>query len=195
LSWKLALNLENNPSDLKKTMESYELERKSIAQQTSDLSMVNFHKVLNVSKLIGMDMKNMQMLLGVLRASEAPQFLQKSVFRAGISLGQRLPSILFNSDSTLTRTRSLISSGGALPLSFPGQDLGQKYLDASSHFSSSDPFTYTNSISPGGRYPHRWISHSTSTLDLISQSSAPFTSPRYLELDSYRIRPDGHIVV
>jgi 2-polyprenyl-6-methoxyphenol hydroxylase-like FAD-dependent oxidoreductase len=213
LSWKLATSLKSDgnfcPDLLKKTLHSYESERKSISLETSRLSMVNFNKVLNVSRTIGMNMKSMNLLLNGLRLSHAPLSLQNNIFSIASSIGRKLPSLL-NSQNQASK---LISSGGGLALLFPGQDLGQIYNGSSSHI-SPDPFSYSPRVTRGARFPHYWISRDLSTLDVISRSSAPYSPPKHtlftrtpnsiyslpaqvLEYDtsirSVLVRPDGHV--
>lgn len=74
LAWKLAAVLNNTASP--KLLDSYQAERKPVAQANTDLSVANWHEAVKVPKVLGLDPRAANLLNAVV-GSEPMSLLPK----------------------------------------------------------------------------------------------------------------------
>lgn len=179
LAWKLAMlnfRCEGKPTTEKllELGKSYEEERKPIARETLDLSLLNYDSVIRISNALGLNISAAKFAQHASCFLPLPETMRGRFFKSIMAIGKS--QLNFVSQATFDRVSKMISEGAGLPLLFMGQDFGFAYENGCGKGSlTSDPFTYTEILKPGHRFPHRWITNnSTSTgssLDLFGSKA------------------------
>ncbi|DBA95796.1 TPA: hypothetical protein ACH3X1_001346 [Trebouxia sp. C0004] len=129
LAWKLAAVLNNTASP--KLLNSYQAERKPVAQANTDLSVANWHEAVKVPKVLGLDPRAANLLNAVV-GSGPMSLLPKGFGRAALDFGLAAGLSVSGLYGPLKQSRerqlsSIFASGQTLRLQFPKEDLGFVY--------------------------------------------------------------------
>ncbi|KAA6420769.1 MAG: hypothetical protein FRX49_09346 [Trebouxia sp. A1-2] len=129
LAWKLAAVLNNTASP--KLLDSYQAERKPVAQANTDLSVANWHEAVKVPKVLGLDPRAANLLNAVV-GSGPMSLLPKGFGRAALDFGLAAGLSVSGLYGPLKQWRqhqlsSIFASGQTLRLQFPKEDLGFVY--------------------------------------------------------------------
>ncbi|KAL9182180.1 hypothetical protein ACHAXT_012832 [Thalassiosira profunda] len=173
LAWRLALALNretNEPSSFGNNLLSkYDEERRPVASQNAALSVRNYQRTLRLAKACYLDAQHPQLLISMLGAppmSFLPLEARQDMFRrlvnvAMMPLGSLVSSSRsFHAEHIEKNVRSILESGGSLPLVFPRYELGFSYsIDAASAGEISDDGAgdtagYVPRLEVGHRMPH-----------------------------------------
>lgn len=171
LAWRLAVlyhqKNENESGDFKyehmrKSMETYERERRPVAINNAKLSIKNFTKTLDVASCLGLNhihakiltkiMENPPInLLPISMRKEAFQGLMRTAMAPLKSLARE--GNLYG-DVIATKLKSLLRRGGGLPLLFPRYELGFNYDEYDLQHGTLDTSAYDQKLAFGHRLPH-----------------------------------------
>ncbi|KAK7280888.1 hypothetical protein RIF29_08444 [Crotalaria pallida] len=198
LAWKIASVIKGIvPSSM---LNTYELERKSIALFNTNLSLENFRAAMSVPAALGLDPTiantvHKFVINGI--GSILPSGLQKVALDGIFAIGRaQLSESVLNErnplgSSRLAKLRKIFEEGKSLQLQFPAEDLGFRYLQGAivpdSDNAESPPEIptgrrrdYIPSTHPGSRLPHMFVrpnpknEETVSTLDLVSGDKIEF---------------------
>ena len=121
LAHKLAWALQNDDFE---SLETYDKERRPIAELTAEFAMKNYYKQVKISDQMNLSKENLELYQSVV-SSAVPSFLQRSVFQTGISIGLNVAALTLDH----SHIQKLISSDNAntIRLMFPNLDFNQTY--------------------------------------------------------------------
>ncbi|KDO81996.1 hypothetical protein CISIN_1g0050561mg, partial [Citrus sinensis] len=200
LAWKIASVLKDiAPASI---LNTYETERKPIAEFNTALSVQNFRAAMEVPSALGLDptiANSVHQLINRVAGSVLPSVLQKALLEGIFKVGRaQLSESLLNESnplgsSRLAKLRHIFEEGKSLQLQFPAEDLGFRYLkgalvpDSNCEVGAPEAPTghrrdFVPSANPGSRLPHmnvRVLStvrnrEIISTLDLVSGDKVEF---------------------
>eukprot|EP00596_Hydrurales_sp_CCMP1899_P000793 CAMPEP_0119044178 /NCGR_PEP_ID=MMETSP1177-20130426/29244_1 /TAXON_ID=2985 /ORGANISM="Ochromonas sp, Strain CCMP1899" /LENGTH=547 /DNA_ID=CAMNT_0007013807 /DNA_START=399 /DNA_END=2039 /DNA_ORIENTATION=- len=130
LGWKLALVISGKAD--KRLLETYERERKPIAEQNTALSLQNYEKSASVARMLGVDPRLAKIAIGTATAVDfVPLSIRKvainSIFDVGLSTLSMLkkPSLL--GDIRVNMVQRMVDKKASLPLIFPNEDINFEY--------------------------------------------------------------------
>jgi 2-polyprenyl-6-methoxyphenol hydroxylase-like FAD-dependent oxidoreductase len=171
LAWKLALSM--NGASGKQLLNTYEYERKPIAEANMRLSVQNFHETLEVARVMGLDYNLANNISNTLSSQSLEWFPTQlrrralmTIFNTGRVAGSALGYL------RKSRLKQLFEAGETLRLQYPKEDLGFVYgsRNAAIGATLSHPNAikksmsmdlpknrdapYLPSLVPGGRLPH-----------------------------------------
>ncbi|KAL7482763.1 hypothetical protein ACHAW6_008418 [Cyclotella cf. meneghiniana] len=148
----------------------YERDRRPIATQNAALSVRNYQRTLRIARACYLDAQHPQLLMAMLGAppmSFLPLQARKDIFRRLVRIAMMpLGSLLsksnsvnhsFHANRVERNVRSILESGGSLPLVFPSYELGFSYNSSVSDGQSKvldDSAEYYPRIRVGHRFPH-----------------------------------------
>ena len=223
IAWRIALALRcrhiegNDTAGLALTatniLSRYEQERQPIATQNAALSVRNYQRTLRIAKACYLDAQHPQLLTSMLSSppmSMLPLSTRQEMFRrlvhiAMMPLGSLCPAKRSSSSPGHSfhvhhiekNVRSILDSGGSLPLVFPRYELGFSY-DSSALLmngsTSGDTEGYVPRLKEGHRMPHVLVkvlssSHSGgndakgtrqfSLTDISSYTRQSYSSPQF----------------
>ncbi|KAL3790414.1 hypothetical protein HJC23_013586 [Cyclotella cryptica] len=153
-------------------LDIYEKDRRPIATQNAALSVRNYQRTLRIAKACYLDAQHPQLLMSMLGSppmSFLPLEARRDVFRRLVRVAMMpLGSLLsesgggnhsFHASHVERNVRSILESGGSLPLVFPSYELGFRYNllandGKSSRESLDDSAGYHPTIRVGHRFPH-----------------------------------------
>lgn len=195
LAWRLAgiLRGDLDPSSLN----AYSFERRAIAQQNTELSLVNYEKTAHLASLLGVDPDLGKKILQ-LTSSVVPKAFQKTAIQGILNTGRAPLATLSSSSNLYGRQRVAsfqrrIAEGGDLALLFPLQDVGYRYPQRRGgppHVRTALP----EWLLPGRRVPHAWMALEdrllVSTAHVPSILSALRNTPTFVVL-SHPSSKDG----
>lgn len=129
LAWKLAAVLNNTASPM--LLDSYQAERKPVAQANTDLSVANWHEAVKVPKALGLDPRAANLLKAVV-GSGPMSLLPEGFGRAALDFGLAAGLSVSGLYGPLKQWRerqlsSIFASRQTLRLQFPKEDLGFVY--------------------------------------------------------------------
>lgn len=158
LAWRLAGIVQGTMEP--NSLDSYNFERRAIAQQNTELSLINYEKTAHLASLLGVDPDLGKKILQ-LASSMVPKAFQKTAIQTILTAG-RAPLASLSSNSNLygrqraASFRRRIAEGGDLSLLFPVQDVGYRYPRR-----QSGPPRLTIAapewLTVGRRVPHAWM--------------------------------------
>jgi len=181
LVWKLAATLKHQaPADL---LASYELERKPVAQRNCDTSANNFHKMTEVTDVLGLDASKAH-IPARLRSSALFRFLPRSMADALLKfltwpiVRKVEAAYAENADGQATRARVQMAIDNQIEhFDMLGAELGYVYRDgcavdpAARKTRDNTVRDYTPDAAAGARLPHVAFEKdgdAMTTLDVIS---------------------------
>jgi hypothetical protein len=131
LAWKLAWAY-TNEHPIQNVLESYEQERRSIAQQNAALSLRNYQRLLEVTKSCYLNEQHPTILTKVLDHSPLPLAARQGIFRTSLQAALFPLSWLAQPNSLYTlhirsNLERILRAGAGLPLLFPEYELGFSY--------------------------------------------------------------------
>jgi len=182
LAWKLAsvINGDSNVAILN----SYDAERRPIAQLNTKLSVENFGRTLATTRCVGVDPNIVDKIVQSMNLFPIPFEAQRLIVNSALATGKKtLSSLSWASgkesfDPRIIALRRYVASGKSLPLIFSENDIGFVYrkglgsdinhssLDASPTVSPKYNYSdsaYVSGLSAGGRIPHAWISQDSNS--------------------------------
>ena len=148
-------------------LSKYESERKPVATQNAALSVRNYQRTLRIAKACYLDAQHPQLLTAML--SSPPMSLlaietRQEMFRKLVQVAMMpLGSLCskhseggksLHADHIEKNVRSILESGGSLPLVFPRYELGFSYDNVATSNESSDTAGYVPRLRVGHRMPH-----------------------------------------
>lgn len=210
LAWRLAFLLRSsNYHNAKCILTKYESDRKPIASQNAALSVRNFIRTLRIAKACYLDAQHPALLttmLGSPPMNLLPLEMRQDMFRRLVSVAMMPLASLNSSGASLhanhieRNVRSILESGGSLPLVFPKYEIGFSYED-DKHATQSmkakddddnDTSGYYPRIKVGHRLPHvivevmrSSISHTRNdwlVLETITHQAETNTDPLFITL-------------
>jgi 2-polyprenyl-6-methoxyphenol hydroxylase-like FAD-dependent oxidoreductase len=217
LAWKLARALKNTDrnraANVRDLLETYDAERRPVAERYLELSKQNFDRSLAVPGAIGLDWQAARWLDRFVRILPTPHFVRRRVFDLGLRVGLAQVKLM-NSDNWVSAIRRKdlhkIFSDPAriLQMRFPRQDLGVVYPNGwleglvETDFYRSEGVEYTPAWILGARLPHFCIhaprgddSLRISSLDLPAIGAGKVDGPVYVLLvfdsDADAVRKDA----
>ena len=174
LVWKLAVALEAHISAdrIEALLDSYELERRPVAQRNCDVSKRNNDKMVEVVRAVGLDPTKAGLLAKVMNAwlvRRLPRPVRDGVYRILTAPVRRVLRAAENDEDIRRRVAAAIENQRE-HFSSLGLDLGYVYregcavADGAAHTPDSDVATYTEVIAPGARFPQRALTDSEAGL-------------------------------
>ena len=161
LAWKLAECHHSSERNVEDALQSYETERKPVAQQNAALSVRNYQRLLQVTESCYLNEKHPNLLVRVLESSPLPlagkQALFRSLFHAALLPLSFLGS---NPDSLYAKhirsnLQKVLREGSGLPLLFPRHELGFQYgAPPSVHHWKQDTVPVPPELAAGMLFPH-----------------------------------------
>jgi len=183
LVWKLAavINHDLGVEPRERLLDSYEIERKPVAQRNTDASNLNNQKMMEVFEALGLDPSKANLLPKIMNSfliRYLPQHLKQSIKELLLRPARALIAAAAADDQEGERIRDRISKAVENQeehFNTLGLDLGYVYkkgvVSSDAAFTpESDVMTYTPSFTAGARLPHRAIERGgrlASTLDLV----------------------------
>ncbi|XP_024524875.1 uncharacterized protein LOC9654414 [Selaginella moellendorffii] len=198
LAWKLAAVLNSMaPPTL---LETYETERRPIAEANTALSVENFKAAMSIPSALGLDPSYARMVHETINStvgSILPKSLQSQVLDGIFSVGRaQVASVFLNrynpvAQARISHVKKILEQGKSLQLQFPAEDLLFRYTNGAlvpednvEESSRERQREYVPLSVPGVRLPHMKIKvlHGgspgsediSSTLDLIHPSRLEF---------------------
>lgn len=196
LAWKLALAIhdteggEQGDKERSSTLDSYERERRPVAKYNADLSLHNFERSLRVPRALGLDAEQAKAMAQLACTSNLP-VVPKAMFEMLLSLGRRPLKALEEpgqpyGSNCLAKARKVLQDGAGLPLLFPHEDLGFRYIleenegKALGQAHMEEPTAVAEDLGTivrGRRMPHIWLEYldkvTGATLSRISTTDLP----------------------
>ena len=172
LAWRLALLLlhrdrVSTSSELALTeniLSKYEQERKPVATQNAALSVRNYQRTLRIAKACYLDAQHPQLLTSMLSSppmNMLPLDVRQKMFRRLVQVAMMPLGSLCSESQSLhadhieKNIKSILESGGSLPLVFPRFELGFSYNTNETPISNdSDTAGYIPRLKVGHRMPH-----------------------------------------
>lgn len=214
IAWRLALQLyrermvRDTDSDASDTtisnsvLAKYESDRKPIATQNAALSVRNYQRTLRIAKACYLDAQHPQLLMKMLDSPpvnflplEARQDMFRRLVRvammplASLLKGSEGSQYAFHANHVERNVRSILKSGGSLPLVFPRYELGFSYdTSEKTECATNDTAGYYPRIRVGHRMPHvnvevitsshgkRWSSMKLPDNEQLNETSTTFIS-------------------
>ncbi len=194
LVWKLAVALRQSceVGEMDALLDSYELERKPVAQKNCDVSKRNSDKMGEVVRAIGLDPKKAGHLAKMMNSSlvkRLPRGFRTLVFKVLVAPLRRVLTKAVEDDEVQSRVASAIAAQKEHFASI-GLDLGYVYRDGSAvvdaqHTPESEVATYAECLSPGARVPQRQVAGEKKLLhDYLDYDS-------FLLLSDHDVMPEG----
>ena len=169
LVWKLATALQDEaPAEqIEALLESYEGERRPVAQRNCDVSKRNNEKMTEVVRALGLDPSKAGLLAKTMNSRLVkllPQSMQEKVYSA---LTRPVSSLLLEAEGSDDKGRAIRERVAAAienqreHFSSLGLDLGYVYRDGcavtagAAETQGSEVSTYVETVGPGARFPHR----------------------------------------
>ena len=169
LAWKLAQVLQKGGDE--RLLDTYEVERKPVAERNAAESFENFERIFDVVNGIGLDPDGAEKAAR-LRGSNLlrllPGFLQKGVMNALNKLVRGRIRKTLSEASQVTKLRATIQD--QVPhFDRIGLDLGYVYespaiISDGSRTAPTEVTKYTPSCQPGARFPHIWLAPETGSI-------------------------------
>ncbi|CAB9498094.1 dichlorophenol 6-monooxygenase [Seminavis robusta] len=167
LAWKLAW-AHHNPHKTRDVLaeigQSYQAERRPVAQANAALSVRNYNRLLEVTKACYLSEQHPALLIKGLEVSMMPLEAQRQVFQRLFDTATWTLSSLGDLNHPYTQhlrrnIRRILAQGGGLPLLFPRAELGFGYDSSNRDRSSgqpkeSDTMGFTPQIQVGHLFPH-----------------------------------------
>jgi len=127
---------DDNDERLSALLKAYENDRRPIAQQNAALSMRNYNRLLDVVKGCYLEERHPALLARVLNKSPLPLAARRTVFRSLLKAALHPLSWLSSPTTTAyyarrvrSNIRTILRSGGGLPLLFPKHELAFSYYN------------------------------------------------------------------
>ncbi len=185
LVWKLAVALKGEVAadQVETLLESYELERKPVAQRNCDVSRRNNAKMTEVVEALGLDPSRAGVLARVMNSRLVkllPESLQQTVYRIATRPVKNILSDAIADDSNGTQIRERVASAIANQrehFGSQGLDLGYVYRAGSVVDSSaadtpgSEVTTYNEVVGAGARFPQRKLDNGASLHDELDYAT------------------------
>ena len=204
LAWKLARALggerRGRRAAARELLESYDAERRPVAEKYLEISIENFKKTVAVSSAIGLDWQAAKWLDRLTRMLPAPNFVRRRVFNLGMRIGLAQLKLL-DSDNLVGNIRRkdlakiFSDPSHTLQMRFPRQDLGVVYTrgwmegTVETDFYRTDAFDLEPDLVNGARLPHFWLNPAKdggtvrhSSLDLPMLASPGHAEPVHVLL-------------
>ncbi|MEM7281508.1 MAG: FAD-dependent monooxygenase [Pseudomonadota bacterium] len=231
LVWKLAVALKGEiPEDqVKSLLESYELERRPVAQRNCDVSKRNNDKMIEVILALGLDPSKTHLLHKVMNSVAVrllPEFMQRGIFN---QLTRPVRALLSDAEGDHSEGEAIRGRVAEAidnqreHFSSIGLDLGYVYREGvavsneAKETPESEVSSYTESVGPGARLPHRVLADGMRLHDKLDyRGFTVFQTDDAMipELDSFGmeksvesidgailgshkwvlVRPDGHVM-
>ena len=192
LMWKLALALqlgqEDRPEIVAPLLNSYEEERRSVAENCIETSLKNYHITMTVPAAIGLEPGAVKFLDLAVRWTPLPGFLRRKIFDTALRIGLAQVKLL-DKDNIVANIRrqdleAIFSDPEkTLSMRFPQLDLGSIYrsgfLEKSKETETDtvDSPGFSPKLAVGQRLPHFWLADSGgkqnqnfSSLDLTARA-------------------------
>jgi len=169
LAWRLAFLLQHSSNHCmaNSILAKYESDRKPIATQNAALSVRNYNRTLRIAKACYLDAQHPALLTTVLGSppmSLLPLETRQDMFRRLVRVAMMPLSSLASLKSSLhanhieRNVRSILESGGSLPLVFPKYEIGFSYehdaAQSKKEDASDDTKGYYPRMKVGHRLPH-----------------------------------------
>ncbi|KAM3572825.1 hypothetical protein VYU27_005184 [Nannochloropsis oceanica] len=157
LAWKLALVLNGHVNET--FLDTYETERRPVAEHNANLSMRNYTRSLRMPRALGLDAEEAKSLSQT--AAAIPMPAPKGFLTSLLALGRRPLRSLEEAGqpygaACLAKARKILQDGAGLPLLFPQDDLGFQYPPRG-HLIGEDKYKSLALIRVGCRLPHIWL--------------------------------------
>jgi 2,4-dichlorophenol 6-monooxygenase len=181
LAWKLAWVMKGRASA--ELLQTYEIERKPVAQMNCDHSVQNFVRMDELLQPVGMDLARMRRIGPLIQSKWSgmlPRTLRYRLLRCATAWGLRRLARFEATNSRGAAAREMFIRKIPSQRShyhFLGIDLGFQYQSAAIAGDVGNPRAHCPSISeyqpttlPGARLPHCWVEHRNdiiSTHDLV----------------------------
>ena len=192
LMWKLALALqlgrEDRPKIVAPLLDSYEEERRSVAENCIETSLKNYHITTTVPAAIGLEPGAVKLLDLAVRWTPLPGFLRRKIFDTALRIGLAQVKLLKKDNIVANIRRQDLEAifsdpKKTLSMRFPQLDLGSVYrsgfLEKSKETETDtvDSACFSPRLTAGQRLPHFWLADSGgkqnqkfSSLDLTARA-------------------------
>jgi 2,4-dichlorophenol 6-monooxygenase len=172
LMWKLALALqlgkEDRPEIVAPLLDSYEEERRPVAESCIETSLKNYHITTTVPAAIGLEPGAVKLLDLAVRWTPLPGFLRRKIFDTALRIGLAQVKLLKKDNIVANIRRQDLEAifsdpKKTLSMRFPQLDLGSVYTKGFLEGSTpaENEFSDTNGFIPklivGQRLPHFWL--------------------------------------
>ena len=222
LAWKLAYFYhcsDDEKTSLQTILQSYENDRRPIAQENAALSVRNYQRLLQVTSSCYLNEKHPNLLVKILDQSPLPMAAKQTLFRSLFQAALRPLSWLGGSQSNSiyathirNNIRQVLRTGAGLPLLFPRFELGFQYGKAQSsqsekkqkHHWRKDTLPVAPEIAIGKLLPHTSASVCSNVScypnlrflapNVISTSNLPAQVSRDKQAPSFVLLVNGHQV-
>ena len=180
LIWKLALalqvNKKNQPKIVAALLDSYEEERRSVAEHCIATSIENYHLTTAVPEAIGLDPQAAKLLDLAVRWTPLPGFFRRKIFDTALRIGLAQVKLLGKDNIVSTIRRKDLSKlfsdpRKTLAMRFPQLDLGSVYekglieSTTSLKTQAEDTDYFRPELSVGKRLPHFWLQDPKNRVD------------------------------
>ncbi|KAG1678055.1 hypothetical protein FOA52_000851 [Chlamydomonas sp. UWO 241] len=194
LGWKLATVLHGRAGE--GLLDSYEAERKPIAEANTRLSVANYDAALAVPRALGLDPRAAALAASAVAAVPLPRAMGSFLLEGALSMGRGLAAARLGGPLGAWRSSALdavFASGASLRLQFPREDLGFVYVSsgavaaeagaagvagaagaapgAAAPAADTRGEPYVPSSAPGCRLPHCWLADRAERLQLEAPGS------------------------
>lgn len=172
ISWKLAAVLRGKAhNDL---LETYEQERRPVAEKNCQESLDNYNKMFDVVKVLGMSKDGLEQLARLKKAfSWLPRSWQKTLHKVLMIPAYRMLA-KFDRNPEAQRKMKKVIDEQAPHFDRIGLDIGYIYQEGALVSDNSEPIpqevsSYTPTAQPGARFPHIWLDkdHTLSSHDIF----------------------------
>ena len=190
LAWKIAAfrsrrqqQRNGHQVDLRELLQSYEQERRPIAQQNAALSIRNYRRLLEVTKQLYLNEQHPALLTKMLDNSPLPLPARQAIFRSLLQTALYPLSWLNKSGDSLYRRhiqsnlRQILKTGAGLPLLFPKFEIGFCYDSMKKKGESSDDSGSSSGPSSPSLRENDWRSDTWANVT-ASGSGRPFAARR-----------------
>jgi 2-polyprenyl-6-methoxyphenol hydroxylase-like FAD-dependent oxidoreductase len=169
LAWKVAWAFHNNRLKDRSVracvLQSYQRDRRPVAQENAALSVRNYQRLLHVTKSLYLDDRHPVLLKAILDQSPLPFEMRQSVFRSLFKMALYPFSWIDDPESQYAKhvrrnLRRILRTGAGLPLLFPKFEIGFAYSAAGTMVeegvasSVNDTLAHAPSLEVGGLLPH-----------------------------------------
>jgi hypothetical protein len=190
--WKLALALqlgkEDRPEIVAPLLDSYEEERRSVAESCIETSLKNYHITTTVPAAIGLEPGAVKLLDLAVRWTPLPGFLRRKIFDTALRIGLAQVKLLKKDNIVANIRRQDLEAifsdpKKTLSMRFPQLDLSSIYRcgflqkSKETETDSADSAGFSPRLTVGQRLPHFWLADSVgkhnqkfSSLDLTAKA-------------------------
>lgn len=174
ICWKLKYIIKNAANE--SLLDSYEKERKPIAIQNCEESRLNYLKVFDILKVIGLEFKNAELLAKtkIFLIKYIPSFIAQFILNCIYYIANLMVHIKSKNRQVQKKLQKTIDNQ-INHFDRLGLDIGYVYhsnaiIENKNQLSSinNDIYNYDPSVQAGARMPHFWLNKNLSTHDLFS---------------------------